>query len=60
MMKELLPLFVAIPLGTAFLMPVFGRISRFLPDIVANAATLALAVLSCMAINSPTVVYKVG
>jgi len=59
-MKELLPLFVAIPLGLAFLMPVFGRISRFLPDVLGNVATLALAVLSCMAINSPTIVYKVG
>lgn len=59
-MKDLIPLFVAIPLGLAFTMPVLGRLSRVLPDLLANVATLALAVLSCMAINSPTSVYKVG
>ncbi len=55
-----IPLFVAIPLGLAFMMPVLGRLCRFLPDLLGNAATLAVAALSCAMINSPVMVYKVG
>jgi multicomponent Na+:H+ antiporter subunit D len=57
---NLIPLFVAIPLGLAFVMLLLGRLSRFLPDVLGNAATLALAVLSCAMINAPVLVYKVG
>jgi len=57
---NLIPLFVAIPLGLAFLMPLLGRLSRLLPDLFGNVATLALAVLSCAVINFPLTVYKVG
>ncbi|NQT82602.1 monovalent cation/H+ antiporter subunit D family protein [bacterium] len=57
---NLIPLFVAIPLAMAFVMPLFGRLSRLLPDLLGNAATLALAALSCAMINLPMMVYKVG
>lgn len=59
-MKDLIPLFVAIPLGLAFTMPLLGKLWRVFPDVLANIATFALAVLSCLMVNSPTLVYKVG
>jgi multicomponent Na+:H+ antiporter subunit D len=57
---DLIPLFVALPLGLAFLIPLLSRLSRRLPDLHGNAATLALAGLSCGMINTPLMVYKVG
>jgi len=57
---NLIPLFVAIPLGLAFLMPLLGRLSRLLPDLLGNVATLTLAALSCAMIGLPAMVYKVG
>ena len=57
---NVIPLFVAVPLGVAFLMPLLGRLWRLFPDLLGNAATLTLAVLSCVAVNLPVMVYKVG
>lgn len=44
----LLPLFVAIPLGAAFLAAFLGRYSRLLADGLGNAATLALLALAVL------------
>ena len=59
-MKDLVPLFVAIPLGLAFLMPIVRRLSSVLPDVLANMATLSVAVLSFLMIGSDPLVYQVG
>ena len=59
-MEKIIPLFVAIPLGAAFLMPILGRLWKRLPDILGNLATLSVFVLSLAAINQNFAVYKVG
>ncbi|MEW6515833.1 MAG: proton-conducting transporter membrane subunit [candidate division FCPU426 bacterium] len=45
-MLDWLPLFILIPLGTAFLLPLVGRWWRLLPDLLGNAALLALALMA--------------
>ncbi len=59
-MVSLLPLFVVIPLAGAFLIILFMRLSCRLSDVIAHLAVLGLAVLSFLAINQPTLVYKMG
>jgi multicomponent Na+:H+ antiporter subunit D len=59
-MKDLVPLFVAIPLGLAFTMPILRRLSSVLPDVLANLATLSVTVLSFLMIGSAPLVYTVG
>ena len=59
----MIPLFVAIPLGAAFLMPILGRASKKVTDILTNLVTLSLLVLSLIAVlslNDQTLVYNVG
>lgn len=46
MNEVLVPLLVAIPLGTAFLIPLVARRARIVADILGNLATLALLVLA--------------
>ncbi len=64
MMKNILPLFVVIPLGAAFIISLFGKINKRLSDALANLATFALLILSLCAIryvlSAKVLVYKVG
>jgi len=59
-MEKIIPLFVAIPLGAAFLMPILGKLWKRLPDVLGNLTTLSLFALSLAAINENFAVYKVG
>ncbi len=60
----ILPFFVIIPLGAAFLISLFGKRIRNLGDILANAAGLSLFALSIYSISLVNthriLVYKVG
>jgi len=64
MTHYLLPLFVAIPLGAAFLNSLVGKKIRRLPDLLSGIATLCLAGLSIYSVilfkQSGIMVYKVG
>ena len=51
MIGSRLPLFIAIPLATAFVLPVFGRKGKAVATLLANLATIALLVLSIGAIG---------
>lgn len=53
------PLFIAIPLITAFLLPIFSEKKRAYATFLANLAVFALLVMAVMSINSFQV-YKVG
>jgi len=57
---QLIPLFVTIPLGTAFLLPILAKFFKRSADILANLVGLSLLILSFIAVGSPTTVYKVG
>lgn len=57
---HIIPLFVAIPLGIAFLLPILGKFLKKSPDILANLACLVLLVLSLDALFLPDAVYEVG
>ncbi len=59
-MSLTIPLFVALPLGVAFLLPILKRIYSKLPDIVANVVLLIVLVFAVDSIGSPLTVYKVG
>ena len=60
----MLPLFIIISLGAAFLIALFGRKSKAFCDIVCNLSTFALLVLSISSLGVvaqySTVVYKMG
>lgn len=58
-MDKLIPLFVAIPLGVAFIIPMVSRKFRQLPDILANLTTLSLVILS-LAVVGQEYVYHMG
>jgi len=62
--SNLLPLFVAIPLGSAFMVSLLGKKWRGFSDTFSNLATfslLSISLLSLLLINRlGTVVYKVG
>jgi multicomponent Na+:H+ antiporter subunit D len=61
---NMLPLFVIIPLGTAFLISLFGRRLKNFGDILANVAALSLFTFSLYSISLVNtykiLVYKVG
>ena len=61
---HLLPLFVAIPLGAAFLNSLFGKRIRRLSDLLSAIATFCLAAISIYSVflfkESGVIVYKVG
>lgn len=63
-MINILPLFVIIPLGSAFLISLLGKKIKQLPDGLANLAALGLLVLSIYSVSldsiHKTLVYKVG
>ncbi|MDD5483308.1 MAG: proton-conducting transporter membrane subunit [Kiritimatiellae bacterium] len=50
-MSSLLPLFIAVPLGAAFFIPLVSLALKRVPDLLANAVMLALAALACLAIG---------
>ncbi len=54
------PLFVAIPLGAAFLIPLFGMWWKKSGEALATLSTLALAAMAIMAIGSPATVHHMG
>ncbi|PIP20311.1 MAG: NADH/ubiquinone/plastoquinone (complex I) [Candidatus Omnitrophica bacterium CG23_combo_of_CG06-09_8_20_14_all_40_11] len=60
----ILPFFVIIPLGTAFLISLFGKRIKNLSDLLANLGTLSLLIFSLYSIPQVFVhkilVYKVG
>jgi len=62
--SNLLPLFVAIPLGSAFLVSLLGKKLRGFADTFSNVATFSLVSLSLLSLllirSLGTVVYKVG
>ena len=64
MLRHLLPLFVAIPLGGAFLNSLLGKKIKRFPDILSGIATFCLAFLSIYFVilfkNTGVIVYKVG
>ena len=49
-----LPVFIAIPLVTAFLLPMFGKRGKDAATVVANAATIVLLVLAIICIGRYT------
>ncbi len=64
-MINILPLFVVVPLGTAFIISLLGKFSKRFGDILANLAGLGLLSLSLYAIRYTLnakipLVYKVG
>jgi multicomponent Na+:H+ antiporter subunit D len=54
-----LPVFVAIPLATAFLLPLFGKKGKDAATLLANLATLSLLALAVASIGK-TGVYEIG
>jgi len=61
---NILPLFIAIPLGAAFLSSLIGRKAKISADILPSLATASLGVLSVMAVylvkTSGVMVYRIG
>ncbi|MHC4571315.1 MAG: complex I subunit 5 family protein [Planctomycetota bacterium] len=54
-----LPVFVAVPLVTAFLLPIFGKKGKAVATILANLATISLLVLAVSTIGQSGV-YEIG
>jgi len=54
-----LPVFVAIPLVTAFLLPIFGKKGKSAASLLANLATISLLVLAVASIGQSGV-YEIG
>ncbi|MBN1270147.1 MAG: monovalent cation/H+ antiporter subunit D family protein [Kiritimatiellae bacterium] len=58
-MSSLIPLFVAIPLGMAFFIPMVSRRAPWAPDALGNLTMLCLTVLSFLTIGT-TGIYSMG
>lgn len=56
---KLIPLFIIIPLATAFFIPLVSRKVKFAADLLANLATLSLLILSFMMLGKSGV-YTIG
>ena len=54
-----LPVFVAIPLATAFLLPIFGKKGKAIATVLANLATISLLVLAVASVGQNRV-YEIG
>ncbi|MGB9677193.1 MAG: complex I subunit 5 family protein, partial [Candidatus Ratteibacteria bacterium] len=54
-----LPLFIIIPLGVSFFIPMVSRKFKFIPDILGNITTFILFLLSLMTMNQ-NYVYHIG
>jgi multicomponent Na+:H+ antiporter subunit D len=57
---QIIPLFVAIPLGAAFFIPMVGRKNPRLSDTLANITTLALLLMALSVIGKEMQVYWMG
>ena len=55
-----IPLFVAIPLGAAFLIPRLGMWWKKSGEAFATLSTLALAVMAILAVGTPATVHHMG
>ncbi|MFO7639164.1 MAG: proton-conducting transporter membrane subunit [bacterium] len=65
MLTQYLPLFVVVPLAGAFLIPLLGRVSRYLADVIGNlvgAFLVAFSVygLATLAQGGQPVIYSLG
>jgi multicomponent Na+:H+ antiporter subunit D len=49
---NLIPLFVAVPLGAAFVLALLGKLKEVVSDLLAGLSTLSLAVLSFIFIGN--------
>ena len=58
--EHLLPLFVALPLGAAFVIPLAGHIWKSLGGIISVIITAVLVILAVQRIGAPDVIYAVG
>ena len=54
-----LPVFVAVPLVTAFLLPIFGKKGKAAATVLANLATVSLLVLAIVSVGQSGV-YEIG
>jgi len=54
-----LPVFIAIPLVSAFLLPIFGKKGKAIATVLANLATVSLLVLAVLSIGQSRV-YEIG
>jgi multicomponent Na+:H+ antiporter subunit D len=59
MMSIPLPVFVAVPLVAAFVLPVFGKKGKDVATVLANLVTISLLVMAVLSIGR-TAVYEVG
>jgi multicomponent Na+:H+ antiporter subunit D len=57
---NLLPLYVAIPLAAAFLIPVLGMWWKKSGELLATLSTLVLAAMAILAIGAPAAVHHMG
>ncbi|MCD5391073.1 NADH/ubiquinone/plastoquinone (complex I) [candidate division NPL-UPA2 bacterium] len=57
---NIIPLFVAIPLGMAFFIPMVGRKARKLPDLLGNLTTLVLLIMSLSVIGKSGIYWMGG
>jgi len=54
-----LPVFVAVPLVVAFLLPIFGKKNKAIATVLANAVTISLLVLAVLSVGQSRV-YEIG
>lgn len=54
-----LPVFIAVPLVAAFVLPVFGKKGKSAATVLANAVTISLLILAILSIGK-TSVYEIG
>ncbi|MDI6794253.1 MAG: proton-conducting transporter membrane subunit [bacterium] len=57
---SIIPLFIAVPLGAAFLMPILNKASGKISDWWANGVNLFLLILSLSIVNQGVMVYEAG
>ncbi len=60
-MDNLIPLFIAIPLGIAFIIPMISRKMKCMPDVLGNLAMLSLVIIAFSTLSrSAPVIYHMG
>ena len=59
-MESLIPLFVAIPLGVAFVIPMVSRKVRWFPDVLGNLAMLCLVAMAFVTLGQKPMYYHMG
>lgn len=60
MSHQILPLFIAVPLGSGFLMLILAKIWRKGVDTFATLTTLVLVIFSLLALGAEPTIYKMG